>query len=120
MLSETSVRNAIVKGCYCSLYNNIRCLKLHQHRLSTMQGVRKTGIIPPEDSVMEQRHRNKLQTRLFQQFCNIQHFFSLAKIGNGFRIQQDNDKLLRKLTEISQGKQVRHFSLSCFCNHHFL
>jgi len=76
---------------------------MHHHRISTMQGVRKGNLIPPEDNLLDQLHKSKHRARVFGQFCifNVE-----ILVVRDFRIQQDNEKLLRKLTEIAEGKLV--------------
>ncbi len=120
MLSETSVSNVIVNGThfFSGLKSPPRCLRLHHQRISTMQGIRKGNLIPQEDNLLEQLHKSKHRARVFGQFCTaplFAHDFQIEAttknptIVKDFRIQHENEKLLRKLTEIAEGKLVIFF-----------
>ncbi len=81
-----------------------RCMQLHQYRISTLEGVRKDTLLPHGDNFIEKLHGSKQRTRHFAT-TSFLHGFT-PNVVRQYRIQQDNEKLLNKLTEIAEGKLV--------------
>ena len=78
-----------------------RFLQLHHFMITTTIGIRKNSYAPVHGDPLERYHKSKQRARIFDQFCK--YCFILVR---NIEIQNDNEKLLKKLTEISDGKQV--------------
>ena len=72
----------------------IRFLRLHQRRISNLEGQRKNDYAPQNNDFLTYHQKSKQRARTFN------------NIMRNIRIKEENIKFLNKLTEISEGKLV--------------